>query len=60
MPGGLPADAKNKEGALRLLRTIGSPEAQRVIARKKGALSPRADVEPAAVEVVVDAVGPET
>lgn len=46
----LPTDAKNKEGALRLLRTIGSPEAQRVIARKKGALSPRADVEPAAEE----------
>jgi glucose/mannose transport system substrate-binding protein len=42
----LPVDAKNKEGAERLLRTIGSPEGQRVIARKKGALSPRADVQP--------------
>lgn len=42
----LPADARNKAGAERLMRTIGSPEGQRVIARKKGALSPRADVEP--------------
>jgi len=42
----LPADAKNKAGAERLMHTIGSPEGQRVIARKKGALSPRADVEP--------------
>ncbi len=46
----LPADGKNKAGAERLMRTIGSPEGQRVIARKKGALSPRADVEPPAEE----------
>ena len=46
----LPADAKNKVGAERLMHTIGSPEGQRVIARKKGALSPRADVEPPAEE----------
>jgi glucose/mannose transport system substrate-binding protein len=46
----LPADARNKAGAERLMRTIGSTEGQRVIARKKGALSPRADVEPPAEE----------
>jgi len=46
----LPVDARNKAGAERLMRTIGSPEGQRVIARKKGALSPRADVEPPAAE----------
>jgi glucose/mannose transport system substrate-binding protein len=46
----LPTDAKNKAGAERLMRTIGSPEGQRVIARKKSALSPRADVEPSSDE----------
>ncbi len=46
----LPADGKNRAGAERLMRTIGSPEGQRVIARKKGALSPRSDVEPPAEE----------
>ena len=42
----LPVDAKNRAGAERLLHTLGSPEAQRVIALAKGALSPRADVQP--------------
>jgi len=44
----LPADAKNEAGAERLMRTIASPDGQRVIARKKAALSPRADVVPGA------------
>jgi glucose/mannose transport system substrate-binding protein len=43
----LPVEAKNRPGALRLLRTIGSPAGQQVISRAKGALSPRADVPPA-------------
>ena len=42
----LPVEAKNRAGAERLLRTIGSPEGQRVINAAKGALSPRADVPP--------------
>jgi len=42
----LPVDAKNRAGAERLLHTLGSPQAQRVIADAKGALSPRADVQP--------------
>jgi glucose/mannose transport system substrate-binding protein len=46
----LPVDAKNRPGAERLLQTIGSPEAQRAIAIAKGALSPRADVQPPITE----------
>jgi glucose/mannose transport system substrate-binding protein len=42
----LPVEARNKAGALRLLHTVGAPEAQRAIAGAKGALSPRADVHP--------------
>ena len=42
----LPADAKNRAAAERLLETIGSPAAQRAIALAKGALAPRADVQP--------------
>src|SRR4029077_6354759 len=42
----MPSESKNKVVAERLLETIGSPAAQRAIALAKGALSPRADVQP--------------
>jgi len=42
----MPVEAKNKAGALRLLHTMGLPDAQRAIASAKGALSPRGDVQP--------------
>jgi len=48
----LPVDAKNRAGAERLLHTLGSPEAQRAIALAKGALSPRADVQPPATQPI--------
>src|SRR4029079_7688100 len=48
----LPVDAKNRAGALRLLHTLGSPEAQRAIALAKGALSPRSDVQPLPTEPI--------
>jgi glucose/mannose transport system substrate-binding protein len=44
----LPIEARNEAGALRLLHTLGSAEAQRAIAGAKGVLSPRADVHPPA------------
>jgi glucose/mannose transport system substrate-binding protein len=42
----LPADAKNKAGARRLLATIGSVEGQRAISIAKGSLAARLDVPP--------------
>jgi glucose/mannose transport system substrate-binding protein len=42
----LPVDAKNKEGARRLLETIGSADGQRVINAAKGSLAARLDVPP--------------
>jgi glucose/mannose transport system substrate-binding protein len=46
----LPVEAKNRPGAERLLRTIGSSEGQRAISTAKGVLSPRADVMPTDIE----------
>lgn len=43
----LPTSAKNPEGATRLLTTVGSAEAQRVLAKVKGCLAPRSDANDA-------------
>jgi glucose/mannose transport system substrate-binding protein len=43
----LPKGARNREGAIRLLRTIGSVEGQRAMNGAKDALSARTDVPPA-------------
>jgi len=42
----LPIGAKNRDGALRLLTTIGSAEGQRVVDTRKGTLAARLDVIP--------------
>jgi len=48
----LPTGAKNGAGAKRFLSTIGSIEAQRILSRVKGCLSPRIDVNEAGTTAI--------
>jgi len=50
---GLPVDAKNREGAQRLLATLGSVEGQRAISRARGTLAARIDAPPAGDDPVL-------
>jgi len=48
----LPVNAKNPDGAKRFLTTVTSPETQRVLAKVKGCLSPRTDVNDAGTTAI--------
>jgi ABC-type glycerol-3-phosphate transport system substrate-binding protein len=48
----LPVNAKNPAGAKRFLTTVESPEAQRVLTKVKGCLSPRTDVNDAGTTAI--------
>jgi glucose/mannose transport system substrate-binding protein len=48
----VPVSAKNPAGAKRFLTTITSPDVQRVLAKVKGCLSPRTDVNDAGVTAI--------
>jgi glucose/mannose transport system substrate-binding protein len=48
----LPVKAKNPAGAKRFLTTVASPEAQRVLAKVKGCISPRTDMNDAGATAI--------
>ncbi|HVV52874.1 MAG TPA: ABC transporter substrate-binding protein [Polyangia bacterium] len=50
----LPAAAKNRAGAERLLATLASPDGQRAISRARGTLTARIDVPPPAGDPVLE------